>query len=400
MASSMASNLKREKILLVDDSPENLLAVEAVLESLGQELVKASSGLEALRYLLEDDFAAILLDVRMPEMDGLETAAMIRSRKRSRNTPIIFLTGYRSEETLIRGYDLGAVDFLHKPIIPEILKSKVSVFVELSRQATQLKEQAAKLERAERRFRAVLEAAPEAMVITDGSERLSFVNTQAERLFGHPRQDLLNRPVQVILPEWSNSGFEDVREMTGLTASGRAFPAEVSLNPHQAEEGLIVVGVVRDITAQKTTQEQNKRITCELEQRVRERTQELMIDIAERKKAESALRESEHRLRLAMDAAQMGIWTFDLTTRTISLSDRAAAMFNLEDGVVEIPQEHWLSLLTAEDKTRACLELEQALTGERDYKSEYRVPLADGAFRWLSASCQVLCNEKNELSRV
>ena len=118
---------EKVKLLLVDDSQENLVALEATLEGLGQELVKASSGLEALRYLLEDDFAAILLDVRMPGMDGFETATLIRSRKRSRNTPILFLTGYKNEEHLFRGYDLGAVDFLFKPIVPEILQSKVAV---------------------------------------------------------------------------------------------------------------------------------------------------------------------------------------------------------------------------------------------------------------------------------
>ncbi len=107
------------KILLVDDSPENLVSLEAALEGLGQELVLARSGTEALRHLLEDDFAAILLDVKMPEMDGFQTAELIRARKRSRHTPILFLTGYKSDEHLFRGYDLGAVDFLFKPIVPE-----------------------------------------------------------------------------------------------------------------------------------------------------------------------------------------------------------------------------------------------------------------------------------------
>src|SRR3954465_1936299 len=100
---------ERVRLLLVDDNPGNLIALEATLEGLGQELVKASSGVEALRHLLDDDFAAILLDVRMPDMDGFETATLIRSRKRSRNTPILFLTGYKSEDHLFRGYDLGAV---------------------------------------------------------------------------------------------------------------------------------------------------------------------------------------------------------------------------------------------------------------------------------------------------
>jgi CheY-like chemotaxis protein len=123
----------KAKILLVDDSPENLVALEAVLEGPGHELVKANSGIEALRYLLNDDFAAILLDVKMPEMDGLEAAALIRARKRSQHTPILFLTAFKSDEQLFRGYDLGAVDFLFKPIVPEILQSKVAAFVQLSR---------------------------------------------------------------------------------------------------------------------------------------------------------------------------------------------------------------------------------------------------------------------------
>ena len=113
----------RVKLLLVDDQPENLLALEAVLESLGQDLVMANSGMEALRHLLDTDFAAILLDVKMPDMDGFECAALIRQRERSRDTPIIFLTAFRDEEHLYRGYNTGAVDYLQKPIVPDILRA-------------------------------------------------------------------------------------------------------------------------------------------------------------------------------------------------------------------------------------------------------------------------------------
>ena len=124
------------KLLLVDDHAENLLALEAILEAPGVELVQARSGAEALRHLLDSDFAAIILDVMMPEMDGFETASLIRQRDRSRHTPIIFLTALgRSEEALFKGYDIGAVDYLVKPIRPSILKSKVSVFVQLKRQS-------------------------------------------------------------------------------------------------------------------------------------------------------------------------------------------------------------------------------------------------------------------------
>ncbi len=124
------------KLLLVDDHAENLLALEAILEAPGQDLVLARSGAEALRHLLHNDFAAIILDVMMPDMDGFETAAMIRQRERSKDTPIIFLTALgRSEEALFRGYDIGAVDYLVKPIVASILKSKIAVFVQLKRQS-------------------------------------------------------------------------------------------------------------------------------------------------------------------------------------------------------------------------------------------------------------------------
>jgi signal transduction histidine kinase len=127
------SQQEKVKILLVDDRPENLVALEAVLDGLGQELVKAQSGKEALRACLEHNFAAILLDVKMPDMDGFETAAMIRDREQSKDTPIIFLTALKSEEHLFRGYYMGAVDYLYKPIVPEVLRSKVAVFVDLCR---------------------------------------------------------------------------------------------------------------------------------------------------------------------------------------------------------------------------------------------------------------------------
>src|SRR6202167_4278156 len=118
------------KILLVDDQADNLLSAGAVLEALGEEVVTAESGREALRQLLDHDFAVIVLDVMMPEMDGFETAAFIRQRERSRHTPIIFLTALdRSEEHIRRGYTLGAVDYLSKPFVPEILRTKVGVFV-------------------------------------------------------------------------------------------------------------------------------------------------------------------------------------------------------------------------------------------------------------------------------
>jgi PAS domain S-box-containing protein len=299
------------KILLVDDTPENLLALEAALESLGEELVLARSGKEALRYLLDHDCAAILLDVKMPEMDGFETAELIRSRPRSRHTPILFLTGYKNEEHLFRGYSLGAVDFLFKPIVPEILRSKVAVFVELSRNTEMLQRQAAAmahqtaiLQRAERRFRSLLEAAPDAMVICREDGRIVLINSRTESLFCYRREDLLGQNMRVLVPEWTadipispqeehgdrtrRAGTE-ARETRAIRQDGSMFPAEISLSPLTVEDGLLITSAIRDITERKRVEQERAaaeekvrelntylaELNAHLEERVALRTQQL-----------------------------------------------------------------------------------------------------------------------------
>jgi signal transduction histidine kinase len=138
----------KAKILLVDDEPKSLYALQQLLATLDENLMVAQSGEEALRLALKNDFAVILLDVRMPGIDGFETARLIRSRERSRATPIIFLTAAADEMTsMFRGYEVGAVDYLMKPVVPEILKSKVAVFVELHRKSERLRESEEKLRR-------------------------------------------------------------------------------------------------------------------------------------------------------------------------------------------------------------------------------------------------------------
>jgi CheY-like chemotaxis protein len=125
-------DVPKAKILVVDDDVRTALAVRTVLDDLGQTLVIAHSGEEALKHLLFDDFAVILLDLHMPGMDGYETASLIRARKRTRHIPIVFLTAvFRDDSHLLQAYSAGAVDMVFKPVDPFILKSKVSVFVDL-----------------------------------------------------------------------------------------------------------------------------------------------------------------------------------------------------------------------------------------------------------------------------
>src|SRR5215469_7232117 len=133
----------RVNILLVDDHVENLVALEALLTDLDQNLVRVESGLDALRLLLHNEFALIILDVDMPIMNGFETAALIREREKSRHTPIIFLTAInKAEQHVFKGFSLGAVDYLTKPFVPEVLLAKVTAFVELHKKKEKVKRQA------------------------------------------------------------------------------------------------------------------------------------------------------------------------------------------------------------------------------------------------------------------
>lgn len=276
---------KRIKLLLVDDDRDNLLALQAVLDPLHQELMLADSGLDALRLCLEHDFAAILLDVRMPGMDGFETAELIRARKRSSHTPILFLTGYRSDEQLFRGYDLGAVDFLFKPIVPEVLQSKVAVFVELSRKEQLLRGQAEALARTEQKFRAVLEAAPDAMVITGDEGVIQLANSRTDSMFGYRREQLLGLKIRSLIPDWqaptvesgipSASSSPAEMRLTGVRRDGSTFPVQITRSPFEAE-GACITTAIRDATEQMQAEERIRRINAELEKRVAERTADLI----------------------------------------------------------------------------------------------------------------------------
>src|SRR5687768_2199887 len=133
----------KANILVVDDDERNALAITEVLDGLGQNVIVARSGSEALKQLLRKDFAVILLDLHMPEMDGYETAALIRARQRSRHIPIVFLTAvFRDDSHLLQAYSAGAVDMVFKPVEPHILKSKVSIFVELYQQRQEIRREA------------------------------------------------------------------------------------------------------------------------------------------------------------------------------------------------------------------------------------------------------------------
>ena len=152
-ASDMVEEKSQFKVLLVDDRDENLFALETILKDENYQLVKAHSGKEALAFLLKDlDFHLIIMDVLMPGMNGFETAALIYSRDKLKNIPIIFLTAMDIEGNIYKGYQAGAIDYISKPVIPELLKVKVRAFVELSEKNRELVRQEKKLRAANRKL--------------------------------------------------------------------------------------------------------------------------------------------------------------------------------------------------------------------------------------------------------
>jgi signal transduction histidine kinase/DNA-binding response OmpR family regulator len=243
-------------ILIVDDREANLLALEAVLEPLGEKLVKARSGREALRFLLQQDCALILLDVQMPELDGFETAALIRERERSRYTPIIFVTAIRrEEEQIIRGYANGAVDYIVKPFAPETMIAKVRFFLDQYRREQLLREELIakeqerrELERRERKARAEADAhrehlyalfmkAPAAIAIFRGPG-LEFVlaNPKFEQLVG--RANLVGGAGREAIPDPAADATWRILEgvlTTGDPFLGNEFPALWGLRAETSE---------------------------------------------------------------------------------------------------------------------------------------------------------------------
>src|SRR5512143_38203 len=201
-------------VLLVDDRPDKLLALESILADGNHRVVTARSGAEALRALLRDEFAVILLDVNMPPLDGFQTASLIRGRPRSEKTPIIFMTAVNDLESGIsRGYSLGAVDYIHLPVSPEVLRAKVNVFVDLYRKREQIRQQAEveRLYQEREHARRLAEAAdrldletrrnrfftlaPDMLGVAGFDGRLRQLNGSWEHTLGLTARELCARPV-------------------------------------------------------------------------------------------------------------------------------------------------------------------------------------------------------------
>ena len=270
------------KILLVDDKEANLLALEALLSDLDVICVKVTSGKEALKSLLDQEFALILLDVKMPGMDGFETAEIIRKRQKNEATPIIFVTAYNPSENLIfKGYALGAVDYIVKPIIPEILISKVKVFIQLFQQNNRLKQEIKEHKRTQEALffekelaQITLKSIGDAVITTNAQGNITSVNSMAEYLTGWSETEaqglplfeilkIINELTQEIVKNPIIEALEQVkivnlaRHTILIARDGRRFPIDDSAAPIKDSQGNVVGAVIvfRDITDYKRQEE-------------------------------------------------------------------------------------------------------------------------------------------------
>ena len=293
---------EKANILLVDDRADKLLALQAVLGDLNQNVVVAKSGKEALRQLLQTEFAVILLDVSMPGMDGFETASLIRKRPATEHTPIIFVTSMnQSENHIARGYELGAVDYILTPIVPQILRSKVAVFVELYQRTEEIRRQGERLRELEemaftRRLNEAvdrLEAetkrnrfftlAPDLLGIGHFEEgRLLQVNSAWEKVLGYTEEELKSRPAfDFIHPEDRESALEKARALADGLSIGyfevRCAHKDGSYRwvgwtaaMFHAEKLVYIFG--RDVTQRKINEQKIESLNAELKERVQELT--------------------------------------------------------------------------------------------------------------------------------
>jgi PAS domain S-box-containing protein len=276
------------EILLVDDRPENLLALEAILEPLGQTLVRAESGDEALRKLLTHNVAMILLDVQMPGISGFETARLIKSRERTKFIPIIFLSAISKEEQYVfEGYAVGAVDYMAKPFQPDILRSKVSVFVDLYQKQQQIVAQQHLLADSQRRelelrhmreiyesesrFSEIVGSAMDAIVAFDADGSIQLFNSAAQRMFETPISSAMKSDVRRFFPKASQQETfehvcssaqtmsaldhepgrheaEHVLAFTGVRADGEEFPVEAAASYLDVHGKRTYTIILRDIS--------------------------------------------------------------------------------------------------------------------------------------------------------
>jgi len=278
-------------ILIVDDEPKNLTVLEAILDDPGYRLVRAESAEQALLALLADEFALLILDIRMPGVTGFELAQMIKARRKTANVPIIFVTAYYDEDQyLIEGYVTGAVDYVKKPINQPILRSKVRTFAELYRKQRNL-------EQANRTLAAVVESSDDAIISKDLNGIIATFNRGAERLFRYKAEEVMGKPVTILMPP--DRQHEELEILARIRRGERVDHYETV---RRRKDGTLVD---ISLTVSPIIDDQGRIIGAS----------KIARDVTERKLAEAKLRDSERQLQELIAAIPAAIYTTDVEGR-------------------------------------------------------------------------------------
>lgn len=357
-------------ILLVDDEPANLLALEAVLDDLGQHLVRAGSGEEALVKVADMDFAAVLLDVRMPTMSGFETARRMRAMDRCRATPIIFVTAYDMADLQVEeAYALGAVDFLAKPLVAAVLKAKLSFFVELFVSKEALRKQGAvdlrerqraeaDLQASEERYRTVFNSMDEGfciieMLFNDAGRPVDYRFVETNRAFvDHTGlTNAVGRTIRELVPNHESHWFEtygavastgrSVRFVNEARGLGRWYDVHAS-RVGDVESRQVAV-LFKDITPKKRAEDELRRLAAELAEADRHKSEFLATLGHELRNPLAPLRNGLHVLRLAADNPQAVAKALDMMERQfghlVLLVDDLLDIARIGSGKLELKKE-------------------------------------------------------------
>jgi PAS domain S-box-containing protein len=282
---------KKPVVLVVDDNAQNLLALEAILSRDDRTVITAGSGEEALRYLLDHEAAVVLLDVQMLGMDGYETAALIRNREKTRDVPIIFVTSYNKEDAdVVKGYAHGGVDYIFKPVVPDILYSKVNVFVELYKRTEDLKRKNEELERTEKELvrtkaaASLIKHAPDPVFLSDVHGKILQANDAVSELLGLQSKDVVDQSLAVFLPPEDMRRFADALRETveqGVVRNvrlnpknsvGHITPTMLNASALRDHDGRVVgaIGILRDMTAHDSMVRDLEQSRASLVEKIRE----------------------------------------------------------------------------------------------------------------------------------
>lgn len=332
-------------ILMVDDLKENLIALEAVLTSSHYNLVSARSGEEALKCILKQDFAVILLDVQMPGLNGFETAKLIKARKRSKNIPIIFITAISQDvEHVLRGYSVGAIDYIVKPFNPEALKSKIEQLVSIHRSHTEMLKQYEQkqtmelkevtqalhlttedLHKKEALSKVIRDTLLDTIVTFDENGVILSANPIVQKMFGYQADELIGTPLSSILlgiklegekmvpftvPSHINLTIGKIIEAVALRKDKSRFPADIQVGAAAMDDYRLYVCTIRNVTERKEMEKVKNQQFILLKKMVEERTldllsanQKLKKEIEERKKVADDLYVSHERFRKIFEAS-------------------------------------------------------------------------------------------------